>query len=130
MKDIHDFPTSFLAHLERARKEKDRRLIKAFEMEDDGTFKKFSYEERHYTRFILARVSISLFYVRVRRRKSFVAHRPAGCNLFSFEYIYIYAFVSFPLFHSVAVSVYLRVCASVKHVRCFFTLLLFGHFLV
>ena len=45
MKDIHDFPTSFLAHLERARKEKDRRLIKAFETEDDGTFKKFSHKK-------------------------------------------------------------------------------------
>ena len=44
MKDIHDFPTSFLAHLERARKEKDRRLIKAFETEDDGKFKKFSHK--------------------------------------------------------------------------------------
>ena len=45
MKDIHDFPTSFLAHLERATKEKDRRLIKAFETEDDGTFKKFSHKK-------------------------------------------------------------------------------------
>ena len=45
MKDIHDFPTSFLAHLERARKEKDRRLIKAFEAEDDGTFKKISHKK-------------------------------------------------------------------------------------
>ena len=45
MKDIHDFPTSFLAHLERARKEKDRRLIKAFETEDDGTFKNFSHKK-------------------------------------------------------------------------------------
>ena len=45
MKDIHDFPTSFLAHLERARKEKDRRLVKAFDMIDDGTFKKFSHKK-------------------------------------------------------------------------------------
>ena len=33
LKDIHDFPTSFLAHLERARKEKDWRLLKAYETE-------------------------------------------------------------------------------------------------
>ena len=45
MKDINNFPTSILGHLERARKEKDRRLIKAFETEDDGTFKKFSHKK-------------------------------------------------------------------------------------
>ena len=42
---IHDFPTSFLAHLERARKEKDRRLIKAYNIEVDDTFKKFSHKK-------------------------------------------------------------------------------------
>ena len=45
VKDIHDFPTSFLAHLERARKEKDRRLVKAYEIEEDGSFKKFSHKK-------------------------------------------------------------------------------------
>ena len=45
MKDIHDFPTSFLSHLERARKEKDRRLVKAFNVDDDGTFKKFNHKK-------------------------------------------------------------------------------------
>ena len=45
VKDIHDFPTSFLAHLERARKEKDGRLVKAYETEEDGTFKKFSHKK-------------------------------------------------------------------------------------
>ena len=45
VKDIHDFPTSFLAHLERARKEKDRRLIKAYESKEDGSFKKFSHKK-------------------------------------------------------------------------------------
>ena len=34
IKDIDDFPTSFLAHLERARKEKDRCLVKAYRVED------------------------------------------------------------------------------------------------
>ena len=45
VKDIHNFPTSFLAHLERARKEKDRRLVKAYKDEDDGTLKKFSHKK-------------------------------------------------------------------------------------
>ena len=45
MKDIHDFPTSFLAHLERVRKEKDRCLIKAFETDEDDTFKTFSHKK-------------------------------------------------------------------------------------
>ena len=40
IKDIHDFPTSFLAHLESAQKEKDQRLVKAYGVEDDDTFKK------------------------------------------------------------------------------------------
>ena len=44
VKYIHDFPTSFLAHLERKQKEKDRRLVKAFDTDDDGTFKKFSHK--------------------------------------------------------------------------------------
>ena len=39
VKDIHDFPTSFLAHLERARNEKDQPLVKAYSVEDDDTFK-------------------------------------------------------------------------------------------
>ena len=41
VKDIHDFPTSFLAHLQRARIEKDRSLVKAYDIEDDGTLKRF-----------------------------------------------------------------------------------------
>ena len=45
VKDIHDFPTSFLAHLERAGKEKDCRLVKAYNVDDDGTFKKFSHKK-------------------------------------------------------------------------------------
>ena len=45
MKDIHDFPTSFLAHLERARIEKYARLVKAYETEEDGSFKKFSHKK-------------------------------------------------------------------------------------
>ena len=45
VKDIHDFPTSFLAYLERARKEKDRRLVKAFDTDYDDTFKKFSHKK-------------------------------------------------------------------------------------
>ena len=44
VKDIHDFPTSFLAQLERARKEKNKRLVKAYE-EDDEAFKKFTYKK-------------------------------------------------------------------------------------
>ena len=45
VKDIHDFPTSFLAHLERAQKEMDWRLVKAFDQDDDGTFKKFRHKK-------------------------------------------------------------------------------------
>ena len=45
VKDIHDFPTSFLAHLERARKEKDQRLVKAYDVENDNTFKKFRHKK-------------------------------------------------------------------------------------
>ena len=42
--DIPDIPTSFLAHFERAQKEKDWRLVKAYGAEDGGTFKKFSHK--------------------------------------------------------------------------------------
>ena len=45
VKDIHDFPTSFLAHLERTQKEKDCRLIKVYDTNDDGILKKFSYKK-------------------------------------------------------------------------------------
>ena len=38
-------PTFFLAHLERVREEKDRRLVKAYDVEDDGTLKKFSHKK-------------------------------------------------------------------------------------
>ena len=49
VKDIHDFPTSFLAHLESAQKEKDQRLVKAYGVEDDDTFKKFDHK-KNFTR--------------------------------------------------------------------------------
>ena len=45
VKDIHDFPTPFLAHLERAQKGKEQDLVKAYGVEDDGTFKKFSHKK-------------------------------------------------------------------------------------
>ena len=45
VKDIHGFPTSFLDHLEQARKEKDRRLVRSYDVKDDGTFKKFSHKK-------------------------------------------------------------------------------------
>ena len=48
VKDIHDFPT-FLADLERVRKEKDQRLVKAYGVEDDDTFKKFDHK-KNFTR--------------------------------------------------------------------------------
>ena len=38
---MHDFPTFFLAHLERARIEK---IVKAYDVENDGTLKKFSHK--------------------------------------------------------------------------------------
>ena len=44
VKDIHDFPMSFLAHLEIAKKEKDRRLMKAYHVEEDKTFKKHCHK--------------------------------------------------------------------------------------
>ena len=45
VKDIHDFPTSFLANLERVRKEKDQRLVKAYGIDDDNTFKIINHKK-------------------------------------------------------------------------------------
>ena len=45
VKDIHDFPTSFLANLERVRKEKDQRLVKAYGVDYDNTFKIISHKK-------------------------------------------------------------------------------------
>ena len=46
VKHIHHFPTSFrLPHLERARKEKDQRVVKAYGVEDDDNFKKFGHKK-------------------------------------------------------------------------------------
>ena len=42
VKNIYVFTTSFLAHLERARKEKDQHLVKAYGVEDGDTFKNFA----------------------------------------------------------------------------------------
>ena len=44
VKDLHDFPKSFLAHLERAWKENDWSLMKAYGVEHYGSFKKFSHK--------------------------------------------------------------------------------------
>ena len=49
VEDIHDFPTSILAHLERAQKEKEQCLVKAYGVEDDDTFKKFDHK-KNFTR--------------------------------------------------------------------------------
>ena len=53
VKDIHGFPTSFLDHLEQARKEKDRRLVRSYDVKDDGTFKKFSHKKTAHVNYII-----------------------------------------------------------------------------
>ena len=63
----------------------------------------------------------------VCRCRCFVTRRLASCNSPHLN-IYIHTYT-----HSsrlVAVSMFLRVCACAKHVRCSFILLLFGYFLV